>query len=182
MVDTLESLREFRRKYNFPDNVKVKYCSESEAILSRGEGRVVIPLVAIVEGGLRIPMSDLLTNFLHHFKVFPNQCTPNVFRIFSSVDTLNKKLRLKHTEHDINYIYSSQDSKTSGFYFKIWHGEVRLISGLLDSDKETEKDYLIVYPISVSKAGGRHNRIFFLLTNYYSSVFFFQVFSYILFN
>jgi len=72
MVDTLEGLRELRRKYNFPNDVEVSYCLESEAILSRGEGRVVIPLVAIVERGVRIPMNDLLTNFLHHFKVCPD--------------------------------------------------------------------------------------------------------------
>ena len=30
---------------------------------------MVIPLVAIVEGRVSIPMSDLLTNFLRHFKV-----------------------------------------------------------------------------------------------------------------
>ena len=138
MVDTPESLREFRRKYNFPEDVEVRYCPESEAILSRGKGRVVIPLVAIVEGGVRIPMSDLLTNFLRHFKVCPDQCTPNIFRIVNSVDTLNKKLRLKLTKHDINYNYSFQESKIFEFYFKIWHGEVRLISCLLDSDKETE--------------------------------------------
>ena len=73
MVDTPKSLREFRRKYNFLEDVEVRYCSESEAILSRGEGRVVIPLVVIVEGGVRIPMCDLLANFLCNFKVCPNQ-------------------------------------------------------------------------------------------------------------
>ena len=164
MVDTHESLRKFRRKYNFPEDVEVRYCPKSETILSKGEGRVVIPLVAIVEGGFRIPMSDLLTNFLRHFKVCPDQCTPNVFRIVNSVDTLNKKLGLKLTEHDINYIYSFQDSKTSKFYFNIWHGEVRLISSLIDFDKEIEGDYLVVsgnwypseihYPTSAGKAGG----------------------------
>ena len=144
MADTPERVVEFRKMYNIPDDVEVRYCLESEVILSRREGTVVIPLVAIVEGEVRIPMSDLLTNFLRHFKVCPDQCTPNVFRVVSSVDTLNKRLRLKLTEHDINYIYSFQDSKTSGFYFKIWRGEVRLISHLSDSDKETEGDYLII--------------------------------------
>ena len=144
MVDTPENLGEFRRKYNFLDDVEVRYCSKSEVILSRREGRVIIPLIAIVEGGVRIPMSDLLTNFLHHFKVCPDQCTPNIFRIVSSIDILNKRLKLKLTEHDINYIYSFQYSKTSGFYFKIHHGEVKLISSLPDSDKETEGDNLIV--------------------------------------
>ena len=51
IVDTLERLAKFRRKYNFPNDVEVSYCPESNAILSRGEGRVVIPLIAIVEGG-----------------------------------------------------------------------------------------------------------------------------------
>lgn len=89
MVDTFERLAEFRKAYNIPDDVEVRYCPKSEVILSRGKDKVVIPLVTIVEGGVRIPMSDLLTNFLRHFKVFLNQCTPNVFRVVSSVDVLN---------------------------------------------------------------------------------------------
>ena len=125
---------------------------------------MVIPLVAIVEGGVRIPMNDLITNFLRHFKVCADQCTPNVFRIVSSVDTLNKRLGLKFIKHDINFIYSFQDSKTFRFYFKIQHREVRLIFCLLDSHKVIEGDYLIVprnwypggihCPTSASKAGG----------------------------
>ena len=144
MVDSPENLKDFKRKYNFLDDVKVRYCPKSEAILSRGKGRVIIPLVAIVEGGVRIPMSDLLTNFLRHFKVCLDQCTSNMFRIVNSVDTLNKKLGLKLTKHNINYVYSFQDNKTSKYYFKIRQREVRLISGLPSSDKETEGDYLIV--------------------------------------
>lgn len=48
----------------------MRYCPESEVILSSEEGKVVIPLVAVVEegGGVRIPMSDLFTNFLRHLK------------------------------------------------------------------------------------------------------------------
>nr|POE96249.1 hypothetical protein CFP56_59533 [Quercus suber] len=57
MVDTPESLREFIRKYNFPEDVEVRYCSKSKAILSRGEGRLVIPLIVIVKGGDKIPIS-----------------------------------------------------------------------------------------------------------------------------
>ena len=72
MVDTPERLVKFWRRYNIPDDVEVRYCPKFEVMLSRREGGVVIPLVAIVEGGVRIPMSDLLTNFLWHFKVCPN--------------------------------------------------------------------------------------------------------------
>ena len=137
MVDTPERLAEFRRKYNFPEDVEVRYCSKDEVILSRGEDRVVLPLIAVVEKGVKIPMSDLLTNFLRHFKVCLDQCTLNFFRVNSNVDTLNKRLGLNLIEHDINYVYSFQDSKTLRYYFKICHGKVRLIFGLLDSNKET---------------------------------------------
>lgn len=56
------------------------------------------------------------------------------------MDELNKRLGLSQAENDINYVYSFQDNKTSRFHFKT---EVRLISGLSDSNKETERDYLI---------------------------------------
>ena len=143
MVETPGRLVEFKRVYRIPKDVEVRYSPESEVIFSRGEGRVIISLVAFVEG-IRIHMSRLLTNFLMHFKVCPNQCTPNAFRVVSCVDELNKRLGLSLTEHDINYIYSFQVSKTLGFYFKVQHEEVRLISSLLDFDKEIEGDYLII--------------------------------------
>ena len=47
VVGTSKRLAEFRRKYDLPDDVEVSYYPESKAILSRGEGRVVIALVAI---------------------------------------------------------------------------------------------------------------------------------------
>ena len=123
---TPERLAEFRKTYNIPDDVEVRYCLESEVILLRREDRVVIPIVAVVEGGVRIPMSDLLTNFLRHFKVCLDQYTLDVFRVVSSVDTLNKRLDLKLTKHDINYlyiyIYSFQDRKLLGFTLKYGTG------------------------------------------------------------
>lgn len=82
-------------------------------------------------------MSDLSRNFLRRFKVCPDQCTPNMFRVISFIVELNRRLRLNLIEHDINFMYSFQDNKTSGFYLKTQHGEVRLISCLPDSNKET---------------------------------------------
>ena len=89
-------------------------------------------------------MSKLLTNFLRHFKICLDQCTPNIFRVVSSVAKLSRRLRLNLTEHDINWIKNCQDNTTSGFYFKCHHGEVRLISCLPNSNKEIEGDFLII--------------------------------------
>lgn len=136
MVDTLEGLVEFRRLYEIPNNVGASYCPESKVDFQRGEGRVVIPLVAFV-GGVRIPISDLSRNFFRNFKVCLDQCTPNIFRVISCVVKLKKRLNLSLIEHDINFVYSFQDSRTSGFYLKTQHGEVRLISCLPNSNKKT---------------------------------------------
>ena len=72
MVDTPETLVEFKRVYEILEDVEVSYCFKSEVEFSRGEGRVIIPLVALVKGEVRIPMSKVLTNFLRHFKVYPD--------------------------------------------------------------------------------------------------------------
>ena len=117
----------------------MSFYPKSEVEFLRGEGRVIILLVAFVEGGVRISMNKLLINYLRHFKVCLDQCTPNVFRVVSCVAKPNKRLGHSLTEHEINYIYSFQDSKTSGFYFKAWHKELRLISCLPNCDKETVK-------------------------------------------
>ena len=91
-------------------------------------------------------MSKLLTNFLRHFKICPDQCTLNIFRVVSSVAEPSRRLRLNLTEHDISWIKNCQDSATSGFYFKCQchHKEVRLISCLPNSNKEIEGDFLII--------------------------------------
>lgn len=135
MVDALESLVKFRRLYEIPNNVGVSYCLESKVGFRRGEGRVVIPLVAFARR-VRIPMSDLLRNFLRRFKVCSDQCTSNMFRLISFIVELNRRLSLSLIEHDINFVYSFQDNRTSGFYLKTQHREVRLISCLPDSNKE----------------------------------------------
>lgn len=49
-------------------------------------------------------MSKLLTNFLRHFKICPDQYTLNIFRVVSSVVELSRRLKLNLTEHDINWI------------------------------------------------------------------------------
>lgn len=63
-------------------------------------------------------MSDLSRNFLRHFKVCLDQCTPNIFRVISFLVKLNKRLGLSLIEHDINFVYNFQDNRTSGFHLK----------------------------------------------------------------
>nr|POF06792.1 hypothetical protein CFP56_73289 [Quercus suber] len=65
MIDTPERLAEFRRKYNFPDDVEVSHCSDFEAILCRGEGDSSVNVVgapvytySFIVDGVPLPAAD----------------------------------------------------------------------------------------------------------------------------
>ena len=75
-------------------------------IRRREEGEVVIPMIAFIEGRMRIPMGIVIRDFLKAYRLAPTQCAPNMFRILGSVDTLNEKMGLNLTHHDINWVYN----------------------------------------------------------------------------
>ena len=50
----------------------VSYYPKSKVDFVEGEGKVVIPLVVFVKGEVKIPISNLLTNFLRHFNICPD--------------------------------------------------------------------------------------------------------------
>ena len=52
----------------------------------------MIPIIAFLEGGMRIPMGPMMRDYLRHFELFPTQCAVNVFRILGCVDALNEKM------------------------------------------------------------------------------------------
>ncbi|XP_065615828.1 uncharacterized protein LOC136061679 [Quercus suber] len=66
-------MNKFIVDYGIPNNVNLKYCEEGEWYLKRREGEVVIPIVAFVEGGMRIPMRPVTLNYLRHFRLSPTQ-------------------------------------------------------------------------------------------------------------
>ena len=70
--------------------------------------------------------------------------TLNFFRILGSVDALNDKMGVSLTHHDVNWIYSCQNSKETRCYFKIRVPAVRLISCLPETNKGMDEDFLIV--------------------------------------
>ena len=105
---------------------------------------MVIPIIAFIEGGVRIPMGTVIRNYLKAHMLAPTQCAPNMFRILGSVNALNEKMGLNLTHHDVNWVYNLNHLKGQGYYLKTRHPEVRLISCLLDSNKGMNKDFLII--------------------------------------
>lgn len=106
MVDSLERLVKFWRIYGILDDVGLSYCPESKVDFVMVEGRVAITLVAFAKGrggGVRIPISKILSKFLRHFMLCLDQCTRNIFRQVNSVAKLNMRLSLNLIEDDINF-------------------------------------------------------------------------------
>ena len=95
-------MEKFVVDYRIPSNVGLRYSEEWEWHFRRQGGEVVIPMIAFIEGGMRIPMGSVMREYHRHFRLAPTQCAVNVFRILGCVDTLNEKMGLRLTHHDIN--------------------------------------------------------------------------------
>ena len=96
---------------------------------------MVIPLIAFIEGGVRTHIGPVMRNYLRHFRLAPTQCAANVFRILGCVDTLNEKMGLRLTHHDVNWCYNIQHLRGKSYHMKTRDNRVRLIQCLPESSK-----------------------------------------------
>ena len=144
LVDSAEGIKSFRAQYRISPGVSIRYCKEGEWHEDRQEGGVVIPMIAFIEGGMRIPMGMITRDYLRTNKLAPTQYALNMFRILGSVDAFNERMGLNLTHYDVNWVYNLQHLKGQGYYLKTRHPEVRLISCLPDSNKGMNKDFLII--------------------------------------
>ena len=120
LLNTKASLATFRRTFNIPEDVNVAYCHESEIAFYRcsGSNTAFFPLMEILEGGVRFPVSPFLLNTLRFYGLSPEQLPPNFYRVVSCVDRLNQLYGLELNHHDINFMYSLCKTKTAYYYLK----------------------------------------------------------------
>uniref|UniRef100_A0A2N9IHI8 Transposase (putative) gypsy type domain-containing protein n=1 Tax=Fagus sylvatica TaxID=28930 RepID=A0A2N9IHI8_FAGSY len=142
LVDTEEKIVQFKSRYGIPEDVHIRYVPYGDlALLQRQD--LVLPIVAIVEGGVRIPMHTFLLRFLTHFRLNPLQCAPNVFRIVMGTAVLMEKLGLNLTVHDITYMYSLQTTGKDQYTLVARNADRKLVTGLPDSSKSRDEDFLV---------------------------------------
>ena len=67
-----------------------------------------------------------------------------MFTILGSVDAMNERMGINLTHHDINWVYSFQRNNEAGYYLKTRVLAIRLISCLLEMNKDMDEDFLIV--------------------------------------
>ena len=111
-------MNKFIVDYRIPPNISLRHCKMGEWHYKRETGAVVIPILAFVERGMRIPMGPVTRGYLRHFRLAPTQCPGNVFRILGCMDTLNEKIGLRLTHHEVNWCYNLQKLKGKTFYMK----------------------------------------------------------------
>ena len=89
-------------------------------------------------------MHPFFIQFLIHFRLSPLQCVPNVFRIVMGTAVLIDKLGLNLTVHDITYVYRLQVTGKKQYTLVVRHWERKLVTGLPDSSKGRDKDFLVI--------------------------------------
>ena len=63
-------------------------------------------MIAFIEGRMTIPIGTLTRNYLRYFRLFPTHCALNMFKVLGCIETLNERMNLNLTHHDINWIYN----------------------------------------------------------------------------
>ena len=127
LVESEEDMESFRTKYRIPPIVGIRYAAQGEWVSARKTRKVVIPMIAFIEGGITIPMGTVTRNYLRFFRLSPTQCAPNMFKVLGSIEALNERMNLNLTHHDVNWVYSLYHLKGQGYYLRSRHLEVRLI-------------------------------------------------------
>ena len=102
LVESEEGMRSFKAKYRIPPTVGMRYAAQGEWIGARKIREVVIPMIAYIEGGTTFPMGTITRNYLRFFRLSPTQCAPNMLRVLGSIETLNERMNLNLTHHDVN--------------------------------------------------------------------------------
>ena len=93
MINSRAKLAEFRARHNIPADVTLRELPVGQAPVAT-EAEIPIPVVAIVEGGVRFPLDRIFRKFLYMADLCTHQVSINTMRVVLGFSALNRLLGL----------------------------------------------------------------------------------------
>ena len=72
LVKTPALIELFKEKYHIPQEVVVRHCTIEDVEFDRKVGKVVIPMIAFIEGGMTIPTGRITRDYLRAHRLCPH--------------------------------------------------------------------------------------------------------------
>jgi len=145
LLSTPEKRAEFRQTYSIPADIQFRLDNRNDLREhSQTENKIHIPLIFIVEGGLRLPLHPFFSEVCNRCQLTPVQLCPNFVRVVMGTLALNRLLDLHLDWWDLHYLYSVVPTEHKNYYFKARDPKQRLITDLPNSSKGEADDYLVV--------------------------------------
>jgi hypothetical protein len=140
-----QKILDFRRDYNIPADIQFRLNNRNDLReVGLDEQKILIPLIFIVEGGLRLPLHPFFREVCSRCRLNPMQLCPNFVRVVMGTIALNRLLGLHLDWWDLHYLYSVVPTADQNYYFKARDPEQKLITDLPNSSKGEADDFLIV--------------------------------------
>lgn len=125
---------EFRERYEISSDVLVERVTGDR--ITFGVDFITLPLFAIIEGGVRFPMSHFFRYFLSSYNLMPCQVSVNTWRILCSATRLAKRNNLPFTLGDLILMYLvSRNPSYNKYYMSTRQGFDHLVDRLYDLEK-----------------------------------------------
>ena len=70
LVNSPAAMEGFRVRYHIPQGVALQYCAPNQILTDRRECKVVIPMIAFIEGGMTLSMDKVIRDYLINHKLW----------------------------------------------------------------------------------------------------------------
>ena len=116
LLKTNADIESFKARFDIRRDVNISYYHEGDIEDQRLPHVVFFPLMSILEGGVRFLVDSLLLRTLSFYRLSPDQCLPNFYRVVNCVGCFNRLYGLSLTHHDINFLYAIRGSLKHRYY------------------------------------------------------------------
>ena len=116
LLKTNTDIESIKARFDIHRDVNISYYHEGDIEDQRLPHVVFFPLMSILEGGVRFLVDPLLLRTLSFYRLSPDQCLPNLYRVVNCVERFNQLYGLSLTHHDINFLYAIRGSLKHRYY------------------------------------------------------------------